>query len=179
MPKKNTTGGSRHKKMASKTFKEPRIAKMRFAEEGESYARVLTMYGHGNMEVLCNDKVKRLCVIRRKHKGKNKRDNMCSVNSMILIGFREWQGISAKKRETVDLLYKYDTSQMSELKNAKDINMDILPNFVTSEIAMGGFEVDRTMSTHQEIIKENDAKVEETVMEKSENKIEGVDWDDI
>jgi hypothetical protein len=35
------------------------------------------------------------------------------------------------------------------------------------------------MSTHNEIIKENNTKVEETIIEKTENKIEGVDWDDI
>lgn len=177
MPKKNASGGSRHKKMASKSFKEPRISKMRFAQKGESYAKVITMYGQGNMEVLCNDRVKRLCVIRRKFKGRHKRDNNCNINTMVLIGFREWQVIALKKRETVDLLYVYDTQQVDELKTAKGINMDILPNSVKSEINLDGFDMDRTMSTHEEIIKENNSKI--TPIETSEEKIDGIDWDDI
>lgn len=47
MPKKNSNGGNRHKKMASKSFKEPREIKVRYAQEGESYARVTKMYGQG------------------------------------------------------------------------------------------------------------------------------------
>ena len=35
--------------MASKSFKEPRVTKMRYAQEGESYARVVKLFGQGNI----------------------------------------------------------------------------------------------------------------------------------
>ena len=99
MPKKNTHGGNRHKKMASKSFKEPRQTKMRYAKEGESYARIIKMYGQGNMDVLCNDNVTRLCIIRKKFRGRNKRDNNCKVDNMVLVGLREWEVIAEKRNQ--------------------------------------------------------------------------------
>ena len=122
MPKKNTHGGNRHKKMASKSFKEPRQVKMRYAQEGESYARVVKLYGQGMMDVICNDNVIRLCIIRKKFRGRNKRDNNCKIDSMVLVGLREWEVIAEKKKPKVDLLYTYDKNHMEELKNAKGIN---------------------------------------------------------
>ena len=98
MPKKNTNGGNRHKKMASKSFKEPRQIKMRYAQKGESYARVLRLFGQGMVDVLCNDEVVRLCIIRKKFRGRNKRDNNCKVDSMILVGLREWEVLASKKK---------------------------------------------------------------------------------
>ena len=186
MPKKNSHGGNRHKKMASKSFKEPREVKMRYAQKGESYARVTKMYGQGNMDVMCNDKVIRLCIIRKKFRGRNKRDNHCAVDSMVLVGLREWEVIGPKKKPKVDLLYTYNKSQLDELKNAKSLNKDILPNFVTSEENMDGFDIDRTCSTQAEIIAEN--KNTFTINSKTFNKntkikskddFDGIDWDDI
>ena len=84
--------------MASKSFKEPRQIKMRYAQTGESYAKVLKLFGRGMVDVLCNDEVIRLCIIRKKFKGRNKRDNNCEVNSMVLVGLREWEVLSAKKK---------------------------------------------------------------------------------
>ena len=98
MPKKNAAGGNRHKKMASKSFKEPRQNKMRYAQPGESYARILKVFGQGMVDVLCNDNVVRLCIIRKKFKGRNKRDNNCSIDTMVLVGIREWEVIAIKKK---------------------------------------------------------------------------------
>ena len=184
MPKKNTHGGNRHKKMASKSFKEQREVKMRYAQEGESYARVTKMYGQGNMDVICNDKVTRLCIIRKKFRGRNKRDNHCTVDSMVLVGLREWEVIGPKKKPKVDLLYTYSKSQMEELKKIKELNKDILPNFVTSEDNLDGFDIDRTSATHEEIIAENNEIISKsnnnTDKETSKQEtFDGIDWDDI
>lgn len=178
MPKKNTHGGNRHKKMASKSFKEPRQVKMRYAQEGESYARVIKLFGQGMVDVLCNDNVIRLCIIRKKFRGRNKRDNNCSIDSMVLVGLREWEVIAEKKKPKVDLLYTYDKSQMDELKLAKGLNKAILPESVIGGEKMDGFEMDRTSATHEEIIYENNTKIAaNTKIEK--NKEPDFNWDDI
>ena len=180
MPKKNTKGGNRHKKMASKSFKEPRVVKMRYAQEGESYARVTKLFGQGMVDVLCNDNVTRLCIIRKKFRGRNKRDNNCKIDSMVLVGLREWEVISEKKKPKVDLLYTYDKSQMEELKNAKGLNKNILPHYVTSEKnEMGAFEYDRTGATQQEIMEENNEKINTIVSTKTKAVEEEFNWDDI
>jgi len=76
---KNKKGGSKHKKMASKDVKEQSVRKtLRLAnprEPCEIYARVTNIYGGQNIGVICNDGVERLCVLRRKFRGRNKRDN--------------------------------------------------------------------------------------------------------
>lgn len=180
MPKKNTHGGNRHKKMASKSFKEPRQVKMRYAQEGESYARVTKLFGQGMMDVECNDGITRLCIIRKKFKGRNKRDNNCTVDSMVLVGLREWEVISAKKKPKVDLLFTYDKSHMEELKQAKGLNKKILPDSIANEDELGAFEYDRTSSTHEEIIAENNNMKENIkITEEKEETFDGIDWDDI
>ena len=179
MPKKNTHGGNRHKKMASKSFKEPRQVKMRYAQEGESYARVIKLFGQGMVDVLCNDNVIRLCIIRKKFRGRNKRDNNCSIDSMVLVGLREWEVIAEKKKPKVDLLYTYDKSQMDELKLAKGLNKAILPESVIGGEKMDGFEMDRTSATHEEIIHENNEKVVANSKIKKKNEEPDFNWDDI
>ena len=179
MPKKNTHGGNRHKKMASKSFKEPRQVKMRYAQEGESYARVVKLYGQGMMDVICNDNVIRLCIIRKKFRGRNKRDNNCKIDSMVLVGLREWEVIAEKKKPKVDLLYTYDKNHMEELKNAKGINKDILPDSVSKENDMGAFEYDRTGATQEEIMKSNNTKINTVVSSKNNDNEPDFDWDDI
>jgi len=180
MPKKNTHGGNRHKKMASKSFKEPRQHKMRYANNGESYARIVKMYGQGNMEVLCNDNVNRLCIIRKKFKGRNKRDNNCRVDNMVLVGLREWEVIATNKKPKVDLLYTYDKGQLDELKNAKGLNKSILPDSVTNEADMGAFEYDRSGATQEEILIENNQKeVMNTKISISKKEEVDFNWDNI
>ena len=181
MPKKNAAGGSRHKKMASKSFKEPRQNKMRYAQPGESYARILKVFGQGMVDVLCNDNVIRLCIIRKKFKGRNKRDNNCSIDTMVLVGIREWEVIAIKKKPKVDLLYTYDKNQIPELKLAKGFNKSILPEFVNEEDNMDSFQYDRTSSTQQELSVENNKiiKANNKVKKIEEIKEEEFNWDEI
>jgi initiation factor 1A len=183
MPKKNTKGGSRHKKMASKSFKEPRQIKMRYAQKGESYARVTRLFGQGMVDVICNDEVVRLCIIRKKFRGRNKRDNNCKVDSMILVGLREWEVLSTKKTPKVDLLYTYDKQQIDDLKAAKDFNKKILPESVIIEEQMDGYEYDRTSATQQEIMAENNkhfnTKISKTENKQTKETEQDFNWDDI
>ena len=56
----------------------------------EIYAGVTKILGNGRVEIKCNDGVIRHCVIRKNFRGKGKRDNEVSKDSIILVGIREW-----------------------------------------------------------------------------------------
>ena len=98
---KNKKGGRNHKKMASKGAKSnERTTKLRLPrEEGEMIARVMKTFGHGMLEVLCNDGVVRLCIIRKKFRGRNRRDNDTKLHSFILVGIRSYEVVAANKKE--------------------------------------------------------------------------------
>ena len=81
------------------------------------------MNGQGNVDVMCNDKVLRLCVIRRKFRGRNKRDNTVKLNSILLVGLRDWEYRAEGKKPKVDLLYVYSDSQMNDLRKILDLIM--------------------------------------------------------
>ncbi len=168
---KNKVGGSRHKKLARKNVRETgHTIKMRYANEGETYARVTKHFGGGNVEVQCNDGVIRLCVIRKKFRGRNKRDNNIQVDSMILVGLREWEVIAAKKKPKVDLLYAYSQSQIKQLKEAKGFNYDILPEKEKIDLNENVFDFSDDDNDTNEVISM-------TSTSKTETKKEDFDFD--
>jgi hypothetical protein len=133
---KNTKGGKGYKKRAKKKkgkldFHTSRVRKS--TDEAEMYAKVTAVYGNGMAEVLCNDNVKRLLIVRQKFRGRNKRDNNVAIDKMLLVGRRTWQVVSEKKKQKVDLLYVYSESDINQLKNLEDINQEILPAHVKVE----------------------------------------------
>ena len=139
---KNKTGGSRHKKQARKNVNAPVSSKLRLAnEEGEIYAKVIKLCGNGMADVLCNDKVVRLLIIRKKFKGRHKRDNTIAANTLLLVGRRLWEVVAEKKKQKVDLLCVYSMSQIEQLKKRATINIDLLPKHVQIEDDCGGFEI--------------------------------------
>ena len=86
---KNTTGGSRHKRQARKNMNTQQVRKKTRLKDPkepcELYAVITKNFGQGNCEVLCNDNVKRMCVIRNKFKGRNKRSNRVDVGGRVLV----------------------------------------------------------------------------------------------
>ena len=124
---KNTKGGSKHKKMARKQSGPPVEEKIRYSScKEEMYASVGRIYGNGRLLVTCNDGVERLCIIRKKFRGRNKRSNEISLGTYLLVGKREWNSISENKLETTDLLYVYSQNQANRLKYQDAINTKVL-----------------------------------------------------
>ena len=124
---KNVKGGNKHKKMARKQFGEPVEEKIRYSScEDEIYGSVAKIYGNGRILVTCNDNVERLCVIRKKFKGRNKRNNEINIGAYILIGKRSWNSDIEGKLETTDLLYVYSSQQANKLKYQNVINQKVL-----------------------------------------------------
>jgi len=187
---KNKKGGSGHKKMASKDAKQNqnRNRKVRLAKEGEMYAKVTTLFGGMNCEVMCNDKKIRLMIIRRKFSGRNRRDNNIKLDTIVLVGPRTYEVVTNKKKQKVDLLEVYNNNEIDELVKKKQLNDCIVPQYKlkTSEInnpfditddeddeainAMINEKISKTTK------KEEEKKEEEKKEEKDKNDF---NWDDI
>jgi len=119
MPR-NTGGGNKAKKFASKSFIISDRATRFASVDGEAYAVVQRMLGGSICEVLCIDGVTRLCVIRGKFSGKGKRDNRLSRGSWVLVGLRNWE-ITSKDKPKCDLLEVYNDGDKGKLiKNSRE-----------------------------------------------------------
>lgn len=117
---RNTKGGNKGKKIKRCRSTAAPTKVTRYANSGEMYARVTRIFGYGMAEVLCDDGKKRLLIIRKKFKGRNKRDNIVVLHSVLLVGKREWEIV--KKQEKVDLLFVYSQEDINNLKKRKNIN---------------------------------------------------------
>ena len=183
MPR-NKTGGRNHKKMASK-HAQPSTRGVRLAkDEAEVYAKVIKLCGNGRADVMCADGVTRLLEIRKKFRGRNKRDNMISVDAMVLVGVRDWEVLSAGKKEKVDLLYVYSQGQHGTLLKDEDACY-LLTGSKNSEEDSGGFHIGNT-ATWKQKMEEEENKDEKKATVAVENPIgmnplEDMDfnWEDI
>ncbi len=84
-------------------------------------------------EVLCEDKVIRLLIIRKRFKGRHKRDNNIAVNKVLLVGRRLWEVVNPKKKQKVDLLYVYSDGQIDDLRPKVNVNSIVLPDYIEKE----------------------------------------------
>lgn len=119
---KNKSGGRNNRKMASKNAVAGARSTIRLQnDEDEIYAKATAMLGNGMATVICSDKKTRLLQIRKKFRGRNKRDNTISIGSILLVGLRSWEARADSKKEKVDLLYVYNESQYETLKQIPDV----------------------------------------------------------
>jgi initiation factor 1A len=140
---RNQRGGNKNRRGARKNHHEPISTALRKAViEGEMYARVTKIFGGGMADVLCNDGIVRLLVIRRSFRGRNKRDNFVALNSVVLVGIRQWEVVAVGKKSKADLLYIYSKSQVYELKKLEDFNGILLPEDMADEDRQeGGIQI--------------------------------------
>ena len=80
------------------------------AEDGEVFAVVTKFFGGANVQVMCSDGKERLCVIRRKFRGRHKRSNEVTAGSLVLAGLYDWATTGSGK-EKCDLLCVYSNEQ--------------------------------------------------------------------
>jgi initiation factor 1A len=135
---KNTFGGSSHKKFARKHFSGVKNNKLRISEdEGEIYAVVTKTLGNGMFHCYSIDGKIRLCHIRGKFTGKDKRDNLIECGKWVLIGLRQWDIPSEKsgsltkgkeKMQQCDLLEVYNDIDKQRLRESVSENWVILDN---------------------------------------------------
>ena len=116
---RNVGGGNKGKKGARKHISGASVnQRTRFSEDpDEIYACCQKLLGNGMFQALGSDKVERVCIIRNKFKGRNKRDNIISVGTWVLIGRRDFQGkAKGDKLEKCDLLEVYKDADRKKLK---------------------------------------------------------------
>ena len=131
---KNKTGGNKSKRMASKYVNaEPAPLRKRIVV-GEMYASVVKLYGGQNCEVICEDGITRLCVIRKSFRGRNKRRNFLKPGVWILVGIRDWETEVAGKKQRCDCLSVYSESDKYKLQKVERADWSVL-NSVTPSIA--------------------------------------------
>ena len=98
---KNTHGGSKHKSQARKATSNVRNVTIEPSDPSEKYAKVTKMFGNGMCQVeLQDDRTVLCCHIRGKFRGKNKRHNTVTMNSIVVVGLREWES----DRKNCDLI---------------------------------------------------------------------------
>lgn len=84
--------------------------------EDEMFAVVVKMLGNGMCEVSCGDGVNRLCIIRKKFRGRQKHGNIVSVGTTVMVGLRLWEKNEKSGMEKCDLLEVYNESELRKLK---------------------------------------------------------------
>jgi len=113
---KNTQGGSKHKSQARKLVNAPMSSKIRTPEcDDECFAIVSKMLGNGMCHVNIshqNSIVSNIvCHIRGKFRGRNKKANFVSKDSIILVGLRTWEA----KLNSCDLICIYQPHQFEKI----------------------------------------------------------------
>lgn len=117
---KNTTGGTGTKSLARKNQTQGG-SKIQLSEDPlEVYAYVSKMFGNGMCEITLNDERKLIGHIRGKFRGRQKRNNLLTVSSVVLVGIREWEN----PIKNCDIMVIYDDSQVEQMKNMPNIKID-------------------------------------------------------
>ena len=119
---KNTKGGKGAKGLSRKSENtgSSHTEKLRLPTcELEQYACVTKMYGNGMCEIYTNDNTKLIGHIRNKFRGRQKRNNIISPNSIVMVGLREWEN----PIKNCDILCIYDDNQIEQLKYLPQIDI--------------------------------------------------------
>lgn len=196
MPK-NTHGGSGHKKFARK-HSDQAVSNSNYIRRSESelevYAIATKMLGNKMFHCHCIDNKARLCHIRGRFDGRNKRTNMVSLGTWILVGLREWENSSdLKKPQQCDLLEVYSSSAKERLKDIETVDWSILNANDLSKVATDvnakndeddfRFETDRDAEIERltKEMQNNTKRIQIDVKKgnEKENEEEEVDIDDI
>jgi len=129
---KNTGGGSKHKKMASKTanFKPKTLYAIK--EQGMMYAKVLKKLGGTHIQVLAtNNKT-----LTAKISGTMRKRKWINIGDIVLISPRDFE----TTQDNCDILYCYDFDEAKNLVSMGEISFDI--NQKTDDIKFDDIEVE-------------------------------------
>tara|TARA_B110000858_G_C17582664_1_gene371922 strand:+ start:163 stop:534 length:372 start_codon:yes stop_codon:yes gene_type:complete len=104
-------GGKRkHQKKRKKTTSE-----LVYKDDGQEYARILRLLGGPNLEILCEDGIKRMGVIR----GSMRNKVWVTTGDYLLVSLREFQD------EKCDVLLKYTQENVRALKTYGEIKEEL------------------------------------------------------
>ena len=126
---KNTKGGNKSKGIARKHIAGAREARvLRLAVSPfEKYGVIIKLLGNGMFYVVTDiatgEHPHLLGHIRKKFKGRSKRDNTITLGSVILVGLRDWEDPNYKE---CDLLEVYDANEIRQLMKNPSIDLSSL-----------------------------------------------------
>jgi hypothetical protein len=115
---KNTTGGSRAKSQARKMTRDTGASaggRVRtVADPLEQYAIVTINYGQGRCAVRTAAGLDLSCVVRNKFCGRSRSSNNVSVDSIVMVGLRDWEAATGFR--ICDLLEVYSAEEAARLR---------------------------------------------------------------
>ena len=176
---KNTTGGTKTKGLARK-HQRGGNEKLRLPDDSlEQVACVTKMLGNGMCEIYTNGNERLIGHIRNKFRGRQKRHNLITASSVVLIGLREWEN----PIKNCDILSIYTDSQISQLKNMPNIPMDNITRLQNELSHIGNSTSTGDFDFTNNIEEEEEDEVPQTTFKKTESftlgNMEKVDIDDI
>jgi translation initiation factor IF-1 len=121
---KNTTGGTGTKGLARKHQSgNDTGGQLRLPEcDLEKMGCVTKMLGNGMCEIYTNDNTRLIGHIRNAFRGKNKRHNLITPQSIVMIGLHEWEKIP----KNCNIMIIYTPNQVEQLKTIPNIKIDHL-----------------------------------------------------
>ena len=133
---KNTTGGTGTKSLGRKYQSGGADKRLRLPEnEFEKYGCVTKLLGNGMCEIHTNDNIKLIGHIRKKMRGKQKRNNLVSALSIVLVGMRDYEN----PPKNCDIMTIYDDLQVEQIRQKPSINIESLVEMrVLSAFGGGG-----------------------------------------
>ena len=152
---RNVTGGTGTKSLARKMQSNGNGGGLRVSHDPlEQYACVTKILGGPMVEIYTNDGVRLIGHIRNKFRGRQKRNNIISVKSLVLVGLRSWESIP----KNCDILTIYDDGHIEQLKNSPNVNIATVMSY-----RLTGSGTSSTMGTNESTDFEfsNDAGEEE------------------
>lgn len=174
---KNTTGGTGTKGLARKHQRSARDGKLITpSSDLEQICCVTKMLGNGMCEVYTEDNTRLIAHIRNKFRGRQKRHNMISVSSIVMVGLREWEN----PVKNCDIMEIYSDSQVEQIKNIPSIKIE---NVLRLRIGTHG-SVSKEQDDMLDFAEESET-VEETIPSNNFtesftlNKVDEIDLDDI
>ena len=167
---KNSKGGKGSKRIARKHVVNMSQRIVRYAkEEGEMYAVVSKHFG-GQCEVVTSDGVTRLCIVRGKFKGRQRRDNNITLGTWVMVGIRDWE-VRGDGKTKCDLLYVYSDLDKDDIKQNTGINFKEMEK-INTEITGVTIEDDVVFKDdNSELYYNNETIIEDSeIVDEAENK---------
>ena len=150
---KNTTGGSGHKSQARKLVSSGKSNRIRLSEnEFERYAYVTKMLGNGMCYVLTDAGATLTCHIRGKFRSRNKKNNMVTPMSILLVGIRDWES----EQKNCDMLELYDQEDVRQLRANPAVDLSTLDRCIVNS---GAASISTKQET-EELVFSNDVEHE-------------------
>jgi initiation factor 1A len=116
MPK-NVKGGSKHKKMKNNSNSDEITQSDLILKSGkeQDYGKIEKILGNGRFNLLCNDKITRLGIIR----GKMRKRNWVNMGSIVLYSTRDYE------KDKVDIIHVYSNTVLKMLEHKMNLNFNV------------------------------------------------------